>query len=288
MRSVSSLVGHLLHVLAEPLAQPLEPRDLVGEPLLRVGRELARAVLRVGDDHGRLGLGVATRLLDEALRHLDHPRHRLEVRRAGGRRRRPAPVRPAARRRGRGADVRSVLEEAHALGRLRDLRRRLAHLLAQLVGLDRGALQEVVDLVDVVATEAESELGGAQRVERARGWWRCGPSPEYTEGSPSPRGSDRPRAAPRSGRTWRESWNGMQLETEDHDHDHDEERTRPTPRHPDARGSAGAAHRGDQRLGDQTRTRVDPVRRASRRRIGNQLRIARAIAHSTQHLQHQG
>ena len=63
--------------------------------------------------------------------------------------------------------VRTTSAQAtQAAERLRHLHGRLAHLLAQLVRLDRGSLEEVVDLVDVVATEAEAELCGAKRVKR--------------------------------------------------------------------------------------------------------------------------
>ena len=77
-----------------------------------------------------------------------------------------SPPRPAARRPGRRRRPLLAFELRDPLAGLAQTLVELAHVLLERLGLLGGLVEVLVDLVDVVALEAEPELDGAQRVER--------------------------------------------------------------------------------------------------------------------------
>ena len=114
---------------------------------------------------GRLGLALALGLVDELLGQQQGALQRLVGQRCrvGRRWRRPARPRPPSAAAGARALV--ALELRDALAGLAQPLVQLAHVLLERFGLLGGPVQVLIDLVDVVALQAEAELHGAEGVE---------------------------------------------------------------------------------------------------------------------------
>ena len=152
-----------VNVFAQSLLESIQSVDLILSATPRLTDDLSRPLLSSGGELSRLRLSFLLGVLDELLGHHDHRRDLLGTGAGGDH------TRGGRRGGGRGRDAWSAhlttLELIDSFARLTQLLAHLVQLVFQLTSFERDPLQELIDLVDVIALESDFECHRVNGVE---------------------------------------------------------------------------------------------------------------------------